>query len=69
MSKTNNVDSIASIHLHENGVIEVRDSLLGNDCYYISSDSAPKIRAKLYKLIAYAMDNAKIVNSDKSRSI
>ena len=68
--KENNIDDgIASIHIHEGGVIEIRDSWVCNERYYISNDSIFRIRLEIYKLISDAMDNSKAFNVDKSRKI
>ncbi|WP_372379456.1 hypothetical protein ACBZ91_17185 [Vibrio natriegens] len=63
MSNTNNIEFTASITLTNMG-IEVRDSFY-SEAYFICGDCVPEIRAKFYNLIAYALDNAKVVSSDK----
>lgn len=65
MSKTSDIECIASITLTKMG-IEVRDTYFGED-YFICGDCVPEIRAKIYSLIADALKNAKIVSSDKLR--
>ena len=69
MAESNKSDGITSIHILEGGVIEIRDSWVCNERYYINNDSIFRLRAEIYKLISDAVDSTKIFNVDKSRNM